>query len=989
MLDKLGYMPPSTVTQIAPGTRVSIRDEEWLVRNIDRTSSGVEVYGCVGLSPLVEGKEARFLRDIEEANGEIEIVDPRLTRAVPDSSAFYRESRLMLESHLRATTPSSTSIHIGHRGAMDVLPFQLEPTTLALSQPRQRILIADAVGLGKTIECGILLSELIKRGQGRRILVVAVKSMLTQFQKELWSRFSLPLTRLDSAGLQRVRRHIPTNHNPFHYYDKSIISIDTLKQDGEYRTHLESAWWDIIVIDEAHNVAERGTSRSSNSLRSRAAGLLASRSDSLILLSATPHDGKRESFASLMNMLNPTAIKNPKDYGPEDIDGLFIRRFKKDVKDQITGSFPERVVHTPKTEATGKEEAVFARLADLKFASMDRGQSGASGGKVLFRTLLEKALFSSPEACASTIRERIKRLGKKETSETESDIQELESLHDLVEEITPREFSKYQRLLSLLTSGSEHSIGWDPKQENDRLVIFTERIDTLRFLEAQLLQDLKLKENQVRILHGGLGDLEQQEIVEAFGSADSPVRLLIASDVASEGINLHHQSHRLIHFDIPWSLLTFQQRNGRVDRYGQTRQPEIYYLLTESAHEKIRGDQRILELLIEKDEEVQRNIGDPSEFTGLHTSEEEEVAVAEAMQSEEKDPEKALEDTFSESSATDDWFDAFLNAQPTVAAETVDDPEGPGKPDAATAATASLYESDYHWAREGFETLRSNGVPLTIDEEEISKVLEISVPEDLRRRLKKFPPEILESETGLLSLTTDRDAISRDIIRCRAEEGVWPRLHLLWEQHPALRWMQDKLLGRFGRNQAACIHLDHLDAGERIVLGTGIIPNRKGHPLIQRWYGVQFRDGSHHGTLDLEEVIERTRFTEDHPNPEISVDARSVEALFGDTVEVLTQKLSEARDEFRQRTEPELERQLEKLRAFLDTRTEQLELDFAQSIEKGLSTTKEYRREQKEREQREIRKKHDDYKDWITETMETEDAPSIRLFAVFGNFDAP
>lgn len=101
------------------------------------------------------------------------------------------------------------------------------------------------------------------------------------------------------------------------------------------------------MIDEAHNVAERGTSRGENSLRSRTAALLASRSDSLVLLSATPHDGKRESFASLMNMLNPTAIKAPKNYGPEDIDGLFIRRFKKDVKDQISGNFPERIVHTP------------------------------------------------------------------------------------------------------------------------------------------------------------------------------------------------------------------------------------------------------------------------------------------------------------------------------------------------------------------------------------------------------------------------------------------------------------------------------------------------------------------------------------------------------------------------------------------------------------------------------------------------------------------
>ena len=968
----------TSLNHFSPGARVMIRDEEWLVRKIDRNSSGAAVLGVVGLSPLVEGKEARFIDAIERESSGISIVDPRNTLAAADPSPFFRASRLAIESHLRASTPESLAIHLGHQGAMDVLPYQLEPTTLALKQPRQRILIADAVGLGKTIECGILLAELIKRGRGRRVLVVTVKAMLTQFQKELWARFAIPFTRLDSLGLQQVRKRIPSNHNPFHYYDKSIISIDTLKQDGEYRTHLENAWWDVIIIDEAHNVAERGSSQGDNSLRSRTAKLLASRSDSLILLSATPHDGKRESFASLMNMLNPTAIKNPQNYGPDDIDGLFIRRFKKDVKHQIVGNFPERVVSTPRRSATSKEEAAYQHLSTLRFASLDETNNGA---KILFRTLLEKALFSSPAACISTARERIKRLEKKISSENQAEINELNTLLETLLDITPEHFSKFQHLLAILSPKSSDSIGWNPNDNNDRIVIFTERIDTLRFLQIQLPLALKLKENQISILHGGLSDVEQQNAVESFGSADTQVRLMIASDVASEGINLHHQSHRLIHFDIPWSLLTFQQRNGRVDRYGQVHQPEIYYLLTDSSHEKIRGDQRILELLIARDVEVQKNIGDPSEFTGLHSVEEEELAIAAAMESGAA-PEQALVETFAATSAADDWFNAFLNAQPSPS------PITPEKSEVTTTTPPSLYRSDFHWAKEGFETLRANNIPIEVNADEKSGQIDISQPEELRRRLKKHPEEILANESGHLSLTIDRKALNREIFRCRENEGHWPRLHLLWELHPALRWMQDKLLGKFGRNQAACIHLRHLDPGERIVLGTGIIPNRKGHPLIQRWYGVRFLGGKLKETLTLEQTLALTRFAEDHPNPAKPIDSAAVEKLFPETVECLAIHLSEARDAFRRETKPELDRQLAKLKAFLDSRNEQLELDFMESISKGLASTHDFKRLKKEADQRAIQIKHDDYKTWITETMETEDSPSIRLFAVFGNFDS-
>ena len=246
-----------------------MRDAEWIVRRVDHAPGGYQIV-CDGVSELVRGREAVFLTTLEPT---IQVLDPAETELVSDDSAQFTDSILYMESQLRQAVPNDTEIHVGHTAAMDCVDYQLDPARQALARPRQRALIADAVGLGKTLEAGVLVSELIARGRGRRILVLAVKSMLTQYQKEFWNRFTIPLTRLDSIGIQRVRSRIPTNHNPFYYYDKAIISIDTLKQDAEYRTYLEQTSWDIIVIDEAHNVADRGTA----SQRNRLARLLARR----------------------------------------------------------------------------------------------------------------------------------------------------------------------------------------------------------------------------------------------------------------------------------------------------------------------------------------------------------------------------------------------------------------------------------------------------------------------------------------------------------------------------------------------------------------------------------------------------------------------------------------------------------------------------------------------------------------------------------------
>lgn len=179
---------------------------------------------AVGVSEFIQGKAARFIEELED---DLQVLHPEETQLIHDSSSGYVHSLLFIEAHLKQTAPDEPCLYQGQRAAMDILDYQLWPAYKALSMPRQRILIADAVGLGKTLECGILAAELIRRGQGRRILVVTTKSMMVQFQKEFWSRFTIPLVRLDSTTIQRIRTRIPGNHNPFHYYDWVELSMTT------------------------------------------------------------------------------------------------------------------------------------------------------------------------------------------------------------------------------------------------------------------------------------------------------------------------------------------------------------------------------------------------------------------------------------------------------------------------------------------------------------------------------------------------------------------------------------------------------------------------------------------------------------------------------------------------------------------------------------------------------------------------------------------
>lgn len=699
----------------APGMRVIIRDEEWIIKKIETNSLGNKALHCIGISPLVKDREAIFLTDLEE----IQIVNPAEVNLIPDDSPFYKRTLLYLESQWRQQIPTDSNLHVGHRAAMDLMPYQLDPAKLALKSTRQRILIADTVGLGKTLEAGILMSELIARGKGKRILVVTVKSMMTQFQKEMWNRFTIPLVRLDSSKIQKIRANLPSNYNPFFYYDKTIVSIDTLKRDVEYRTHLENAYWDIIVIDEAQNVAERGDHQAQ---RSRLAKLLADRSDTMIMLSATPHDGRAKSFASLMNMLDPTAIADPENYTKEDIKGLCIRRFKKDVKDQVSGSFLERNITLERCHASVREEQSYDIFADMRL-EMDLGKSRGTGQ--LFKTSLEKSLFSSPAACIKSIDARLKKLYKKYSADDIKDIKLLEELQDSLLKITPKDFMRYQKLLYLLNS---KEYAWNPKDTGDRVVIFTERIETMKYLAEHLRQDLGLKANAIQEISGSMSDAEQQRIVEEFGRTESPMRVLVASDVASEGLNLHYLSHRMIHFDIPWSLMVFQQRNGRIDRYGQKKRPDIRYMLIESDNKQIKGDMRIIEILVTKEEQALKNIGDPALLLGKFSIEDEELVVADAIEN--GSDETAFSDTLD---AGEDEFDPF-EALMAAAGETE---EVESESDVVTDDTL-FSDIDYLSNALSYLNQKEN---LPVQKLQTVSGLDIKITDDMRRRLSALVPE--------------------------------------------------------------------------------------------------------------------------------------------------------------------------------------------------------------------------------------------------------
>jgi ERCC4-related helicase len=864
------------MTVFTPGMRVLCRDAEWLVTRVESANhnSSEQVVYCIGADDMTRGHEAAFLTQLDK----ITPVDPAKTQLVRDTSPNYKTAKLFLEAQLRQMPLTDPEPHVEGMGAFKAMDYQKEAVQKAISQMRPRLLLADDVGLGKTVEVGMILSELMQRGQGDKILVLAKKSMLSQFQAELWNRFSIPLVRLDSAGLAKLQLKIPASKNPFEVYNRIIMSIDTLKDIGRYSHFLENTRWDCVVIDEAHNVA--GATNPEKNLSYRLARRLSRRTNSMILTTATPHNGKRETFGRLISLLDPSAIPDPKlqEYTASDIKPFFMMRFKEDVQEEAGDNFSERHVipiSSTTAEVTSElEKQTYKQLADIRHQILDKKIKA----NAIVQWGMYKSYLSSPEACLSTATQRFKKLT--DAPEKAAEETHLKNLITLLEQQQIKESTRFKLLLRELKS-----IGWDGKHKSPRVLIFTESRVTQEVLISALAEEYGIaysakQEDQAKqvlaVAHGGMSDVSLAETVESFGTGSSKLRLLLATDVASEGVNLHHECHNVIHYDLPWSIITLIQRNGRVDRFGQQHNPVIRYLMVESDEGLLKGDSEIFERLVGKVEEINKSARSGESQLKLYDAKKEEEYIAaalvegnvDALETPANTDEEtlALENLLQE--ATSDGHDdlmAMLMGEETTAEEQ----DIVSKEDNSRVRLMSHDQ----FLEQGYQTLKDtleheNYLPLQNTGEQYI----LNPPRELRRRLgdPKLSDGVLFGATsipaeawpddGQLRLTTSVDRVNTSIRAAMAQKGQWSEELLLTGQHPVMQWLSERLMMLMERGQAPIIASPWLDPGELLFCFIGQVSSRAGTPLIVDPHAVSFKKGGNFKVRPLKEALEEVHF---------------------------------------------------------------------------------------------------------------------------------
>jgi ERCC4-related helicase len=468
---------------------------------------------------------------------------------------------------LAAAAPACDSLRAPANADIAILPYQLEPALALINGAAARVLIADEVGLGKTVQAGLMIAETIARRQDAHVLVLCPAGLRTQWDDELTRRFHLAPVVLDSASLRRLP--LSENANPWAAHPLVLTSTDYIKRPEVVRA-LESLVWDLIVIDEAHGIA-------GHSDRHAAAALLAQRSRAVVMLTATPHSGDDVAFARLASVGDLEAA----------FPLLVFRRTRADVSDlnrrrtrwlrvRLPGAelhmhralmaYVQRVWRRPASQA--------ARLAMIILT-----RRACSGAASLIRTLERRLLLLASNGAPDGSQLQLP-LGLADSTDEVPDAEVgtpgLENPHD--------ERQALEAVLALARkageSGKLRALVRLLRRSNEQAIVFTEYRDTLSTLASTLAGFDTCQ------LHGGLTAAERADVIRAFTSGTS--RVLLATDAASEGLNLHQRCRLVVHLEVPWTPTRIEQRVGRVDRIGQARTVHQVHLVARATVEESR-----------------------------------------------------------------------------------------------------------------------------------------------------------------------------------------------------------------------------------------------------------------------------------------------------------------------------------------------------------------------------------------------------------------
>jgi superfamily II DNA or RNA helicase len=556
------------------------------------------------------------------------------------------------------------------KSAVQVEDYQLYPVLKSMTMPRVSLLLADDVGVGKTIEAGLILSELIAQRGIRRIMIVCPASIQEQWKEELKEKFNLDFVIINSSEVFNIQRSLGMDANPWTTSPRIITSMDYLRQQDILDRFASGAMklqpdgsamlpWDLLVVDEAHNLSP--SMFGDDSLRCQMLRQISKYFEHRLFLTATPHNGFTVSFTGLLEMLDPlrfTQKTTLEDKDNAQIQASVVRRLKSELNaGRAVPRFVKRDVEGIPLHLDGKEKALFDALRKYREEGIKvvakKGKREKNLGRFIFSILTKRLLSSSyafartwwnhvagfdlegfdiDEADRSRVRAEAAVVDDDEKERRESDAVRHGAgwLQHFAQELKPfiKDVSSALESMGWTSDVVDHGIEgiksfpldkkWDALvscieeilisnktfRNDERLIIFTEYKDTQDYLIARFKEHKNWKYPEIQCLFGGASQVERSLVKQEFNDPRSPLRILVATDVAAEGLNLQNSCRYIIHQEVPWNPMRLEQRNGRVDRYGQGRDVTVFHFASDDD-----ADIQFLSYVVNKVHQVREDLG--------------------------------------------------------------------------------------------------------------------------------------------------------------------------------------------------------------------------------------------------------------------------------------------------------------------------------------------------------------------------------------------